>query len=233
MLMINIQEIHSIDATQKNLLQILADNQVPYAWRKIWNQGPKIASDYLKEVSTRIRETESYLSHLDDPILEISFANIFNVDSFLSTVKLVSSRLFLIFQLLMNRFIYELVYFRDLQESTSNLVLETFTEESRYSDLKKRFSKIITVDPLFIDGLSFSNGKLTASNNATIKNVTSKIYLFYLPTGSKELAKDKKIEMKLYSTPLREKFICNIKLSSSLQEEEIILSGTCLLPTTN
>lgn len=92
MLMTVIQEIHSIDATQKNLLQLLSDNQVPYVWRKIWSQGPKVASDFLKEVSARIRETEKYLHKMDDPILVINFANVFHIDSFLSTVKLVSSR---------------------------------------------------------------------------------------------------------------------------------------------
>ena len=111
--------------------------------------------------------------------------------------------------------------------------METFTDESRYNDLKRNFNSIISIEPLFIDGLSFTNGKLTTSTIASNKSLTNKIFLLYLPKTSKELAMDKNIALKLYSTPLREKFVCNIKLPSTLLAEEIILSGTCLLPTSN
>jgi dynein heavy chain 2 len=86
-----IHEMHAITDAEKKTLLILCDNQVPYEFRKIWS-GPKMASEYLKSVSVRIQKTFSYVNGLEDPINEANFSEIFNVDSLLSTVKLVTSR---------------------------------------------------------------------------------------------------------------------------------------------
>lgn len=86
-----IHEMHSITESERKILLVLSDNQVPYELRKIWS-GPKLATEYLKGVISRVQKTFSYLNSLEDPLREINFSEVFNVDSFLSTIKLVTSR---------------------------------------------------------------------------------------------------------------------------------------------
>lgn len=86
-----IHEMHSITESERKILLVLSDNQVPYELRKIWS-GPKLATEYLKGVISRVQKTFSYLNSLEDTLREINFSEVFNVDSFLSTIKLVTSR---------------------------------------------------------------------------------------------------------------------------------------------
>lgn len=198
-------EINSISDVDKSTLHKLSDNMVPYEWRKLW-QGPKLASDFLKSVATRIPAITKFVNTLDDPITDIDFAKIFNVDSFLSTAKLVSSR--------------------DLKISTSDLMMETMTEAAIDRNSTQMMIKIA---PLLIDGLSFENGKLIRFESSA-SNYTSSIYLYYKETPKTSSTDDRNVfEIPLYATAAREKLLCTIKLSSSLERDEIIYAGTSLV----
>lgn len=202
-------DLNSISDVDRSVLLTLSDNAVPYDWRKLW-QGPKLASDFLKSVAIRVQTVSNFLEDLNGAINEIDFSKIFNVDSFLSTVKLVTSR--------------------ELKVSTSNLMLESFTDESKHDRIKFNQSIIITVAPLLIDGLGFKNHRLTQPDGSNTNNFTSPIFLFF-KESTHGLSEDdpSTFTIPLYATPLREKLLCTIKLSTSLDKDDIVYSGTSLI----
>lgn len=203
-------DLNSISDSDKNILLILSDNSVPYEWRKMW-QGPKMASEFLKSVTIRIQMVLKFINRLDEPINEIDFSKIFKVDSFLSTVKLVTSR--------------------DLKISASDLVLESFVDDSKYDSMRNR--KPIKVAPLIVDGLGFERNKLVASDGINSNKMTGNIYIYY-----KEASKGIEDGSQMYAVPLysnysREKLLCTIKLNTSLERDDIIYSGTSLIVPMN
>lgn len=207
-------DLNSISDTEKNVLVILCDNLIPYEWRKMW-QGPKTASDFLKSVSVRIQTVSRFLNDLDGSIDEIDFSKIFNVDSFLSTLKLVTSR--------------------DLKISTSDLVMESFTEDTKHQAQKYSKSKIIKVFPLIVDGLSIENNMLIASDHFSTSNMTGLIYIFFkeITKGAVDEDDQHMYSVPLYSTYTREKLLCTIKLNTRLDKTDVVYSGTALIVPSN
>ena len=201
-------DINVISDNEKHVLIVLSDNLVPLEWRKLWH-GPKLASEFLKSVSSRIQSLSKFMDTLDEPICDVDFSKIFNVNSFLSTVKLVSSR--------------------ELKVSTSNLVMDNFTNDQQFEKLKKQQKNIIKVSPLLIDGLSFENSKLVLFNG-TSDNYTSNIYL-YFKVINKDVLEDvaNSFVLPLYATALREKLLCTIKFETLLERSDVVYSGTCLI----
>lgn len=203
-------DLNSISDGDKIILLMLSDNTVPYEWRKMW-QGPKLASEFLKSVATRVQTVTEYLNELDQAIHEIDFSKIFKVDSFLSTVKLVTSR--------------------ELKVSTSDLVIESFTDPSRHDKMKFDQVFFITIAPLLIDGLSFDKNRLVQADGASPLNYTSSIFLFFKENIAANLHGDEPgtFAIPLYATHSREKLLCTIRLNSSLERNEIVFSGTSLI----
>lgn len=206
-------DLNSISDADKNILLTLSDNSVPYEWRKLW-QGPKLATDFLKSVSVRIQTITGFLNSFDDSINEVDFSKIFNVDSFLSTLKLVTSR--------------------DKKISASNLVMESFTDDAKYEAVKSQNNNVVKVAPLQVDGLCFDNGKLMSSDYFNASNLTSNVYIYF-----KEITKGIQDEdahiypVPLYSTYTREKLLCTIKLNTRLDKNDIMYSGTALIVPNN
>ena len=201
-------DINAMSDNEKHVLYVLSDNLVPLEWRKLWH-GPKLASDFLKSVSIRIQSLAKFLDTLDKPMSDVDFSKIFNVNSFLSTVKLVSSR--------------------ELKVSTSNLILDNFTNEQQFEKLQKQQKNVIKVSPLLIDGMSFENSKLVSCNGTT-DNYTSNIYIFF-KENTKDVLEDvaNSFALPLYATALREKLLCTIKFETLLERSDVVYSGTCLI----
>lgn len=205
----NSLDLNSMTDGEKNILLTLSDNNVPYEWRKLW-QGPKFASEFLKAVAVRAQTVSKFLENLDGEIQEIDFSKIFNVDSFLSTIKLVTSR--------------------ELKVSTSDLILESFTDIAKYEKLKTEKIFVVTAAPLLIDGMSFEKNRLIQSDGSNTNNLTSSIFLFFREQKNVSANDDSKsYAVPLYATHSREKLLCTIKLSTSLSKDEIIYSGTSLI----
>lgn len=208
-------DLNSISDNDKNVLLKLSDNIVPYEWRKLW-QGPKLASEFLKSVTVRVQNVSKFVDDLDEKVQEIDFSKIFNVDSFLSTVKLITSRQFKV--------------------STSNLILESFTDPSKYEKMKLEQVTIVTVAPLLIDGLNFENSRLvqTDQSASSTNNYTTSIYI-YFKEETQNPSDDglSTFAMPLYATYSREKFLCTIKLSTSLERDDIVYSGASLVIPSN
>lgn len=203
-------DLNSISNADKNILLTLSDNSVPYEWRKIW-QGPKMASEFLKSVTVRIQMILKFINRLDEPINEIDFAKIFNVDSFLSTLKLVTSR--------------------DLKMSASDLILESFIDDAKFESMKNQ--KVIKISPLIVDGLGFERNKLVASDGINGNKMTENVYIYF-----KEALKSVEEEIHMFAVPLysnysREKLLCTIKINTSLEKTDIIYSGTSLIVPMN
>lgn len=202
-------DLNSISDSDRNVLLTLSDNAVPYEWRKLW-QGPKLATEFLKSVAVRVQTVSKFLDNLDEAIHEINFSKIFNVDSFLSTVKLVTSR--------------------ELKVSTSNLTLESFTEEAKHERMKFDQAIVITVAPLLIDGLSFENNRLIAADGSNSNNMTNLIFLFFKEITAGLSEDDPSTSaVPLYATHFREKLLCTIKLNTALNKDDIVYSGTSLI----
>jgi Dynein heavy chain C-terminal domain len=202
-------DLNSISDADRNILLKLSDNIVPYEWRKLW-QGPKLASDFLKSVAVRVQTVSKFVNNLDEDIQEVDFSKMFNVDSFLSTLKLISSR--------------------QLKVSTSNLVLQSFTDSSSHERNKLDRVPVVTVAPLLIDGLSFENSRLIQTESSSNSNFTSSIYLYFkeeIPNSSQD--ETNTFSIPLYATYSREKLLCTINLNSSLSRGDIIYSGASLI----
>lgn len=184
---------------------------MPYEWRKMW-QGPKIASDFLKSVIIRIQTAMKFMNSLDSGIEEIDLSKIFNVDSFLSTVKLITSR--------------------DLKVSTSKLTMNSFTDDSQYERMKNKHKNLIKISPLLVDGLSFFDNRLVAPDGYSSSNTTKNIYIHF-QEASNTADEQHTFTVPLYSNYSREKILCNIKMNSLIDENEIIYSGTALIVPMN
>ena len=201
--------MNSISDSDKNVLLTLSDNSVPYEWRKLW-QGPKLASDFLKAVAVRVQTVSKFIDSLDDAIQEIDFSKIFNVDSFLSTIKLITSR--------------------KLKVSTSSLVLESFTDSSRFDKMRFEDTVVITIAPLLIDGLSFEKDRLVQPISSRSSNFTSSIFIYYKETNFAAVSVEPgTCQLSVYATNSREKFLCTFNLNTSLEKDDIIYSGTSLI----
>jgi hypothetical protein len=204
-------DLNLISDKDKAILLTLSDNSVPFEWRKMW-QGPQVATDFLKSVIIRIQTALKYLSNIDAEIEEIDFSKIFNVDSFLSTVKLVTSRV--------------------LKISTSNLMMDSFVDVSQYERIKSKKNKVIKVAPLIIDGLAYYENKLVISDgyNSNLSSMTNNIYIYFKEEFNDKLANENNTyDVPLYSNYSREKMLCTIKMNSSLNENDLIYSGTALI----
>lgn len=198
-------DLNVISDNDRNILLTLSDNSVPYEWRKMW-QGPKVASEFLKAVISRIQNAISLVRNLNDEMNEIDFSKIFNVDSFLSTVKLVTAR--------------------NLKVSSSNLILEYFIDEK----LGNKSSKIIKVAPLMIDGFVLYENRLVAPEGYNSNNMSGNVFLYYRESsGNSEEDLRKMHVLPLYSNYSREKLLCTIKINSNLEKNEIIYSGTAFI----
>lgn len=213
-------KIASLDANgvtenDRNILLTLSDNSVPYEWRKMW-QGPKVASEFLKSVIVRIQTALKFINSINEEINEVDFSKIFNVDSFLSTVKLVTSR--------------------SLKVSTSNLNMESFLDDSQYERMQNNQNKLIKIAPLMIDGLAFSDNKLVASDGFNSNNMSKHIFIYFKEAINGTLLNEKSHSMckvPLYSNFSREKLLCTIKMITSLNDNDIIYSGTALIVPVN
>lgn len=172
-------------------------------------QGPKLASEFLKAVAVRVQTVSKFNDNFDDEIQEIDFSKIFNVDSFLSTLKLVTSR--------------------KLKVSTSSLVLESFTDSSRFDKMKREDAVVITIAPLLIDGLSFEKDRLVQPIGSGTSNFTSSIFIYYKETNFAPIGVEPgTCQVPVYATNSREKFLCTLNLNTSLEKDDIIYSGTSL-----
>lgn len=207
-------DLNTTPDSDKNVLLILSDNSVPKEWRKLW-QGPKLASEFLKAVAIRVQTISKFLDQLDEPIQEIDFSKIFNVDSFLSTIKLVASR--------------------KLRVSTTELLLETFADQSRAERVTSDKDVVVTIAPLLIDGLGFDKNRLVRPNGSSSRNFTSSLFIYFKSNvntspGDEETGN---FAVPVYATNSREKLLCTINISTSLDKNEIILSGTSLIVPEN
>lgn len=88
----SVKELATISAKDRTMLTTICDNQVPLQWRRIWS-GPKTVIEYLKAIAFKTRETELLYNKIVEEarVQEINFKNLFSVDAFLTTVKMIKS----------------------------------------------------------------------------------------------------------------------------------------------
>lgn len=207
-------DLNIVSENDRSVLLTLSDNSVPYEWRKMW-QGPKVASDFIKSVIVRVQTALKFINSMDDEMNEVDFAKIFNVDSFLSTVKLVTSR--------------------SLKVSTSKLRMESFLDDSPHDHMQKNGNKLIKVAPLMVDGLAYYDNQLVASDGFNSNNMSKHIYIHFKEVTNGTLLNEKShmCEVPLYSNYSREKLLCTIKMNTSLNESDVIYSGSALIVPMN
>lgn len=193
------------------MMLTLSDNSVPYEWRKIWN-GPRIATDYLRAVSIRALNAIQLLDRAQEPIRDIDFSTIFNVDSFLSMLKILTSR--------------------SIGVPPNDLELDSQCDESAFERLKAQHVNIVKVQPLIIDGLQMENQQLVKGSAGS--SSTCPFYLFYRETKNARTSEVRDFHpIPVYSTFAREELLCTINLKSMLSQHEIVYSGTALVVNAN
>lgn len=205
-------DFNSLSKSNRKLLLILCDNSVPYEWKKIW-KGPKLATDYLKAVTIRVRNAMEYYNCINEPIKEIDLATIFKVDSFLSSLKIAASA--------------------ELDIAPNNLILESSCDEKVCERMQNEMTNIVKVHPLYIDGLSMENKYLGNFKDSTSRNLTCSFYIFYREVSNIIFEDKNKHEIPIYSTSTRNDILCTVNLSSLLSKDDIIYSGTALLVNSN
>lgn len=202
---------NSVTAADEKMMLTLSDNSVPYEWRKIWN-GPKTATDYLKGVSDRALNAVQLLENAQKPISEINFTSIFNVDSFLSMLKILTSR--------------------NIGVPPNDLILDSESDESIYERMKSQNELIVKVHPLIIDGLQMESQQLVRRSAAT--NSTCPFFLFYREMKRSKLSEVRDIHpIPVYSTFAREELLCTINIASLLSQQEVVYSGTAFIVNLN
>ena len=93
-LKLSLKDITALSHKDKLTLMVLCDNQVPIQWRRIWS-GPKTVIEYIKAITHKIKEIEKFYTKYQDEdnsiISTMDFNNIFNVEAFLTAIKLIKS----------------------------------------------------------------------------------------------------------------------------------------------
>ncbi|XP_021709178.1 cytoplasmic dynein 2 heavy chain 1 [Aedes aegypti] len=219
MLKNSMKELATISAKDRTMLITICDNQVPLQWRRIWS-GPKTVIEYLKAIGFKTRETEQLYNKIVEEarVQEINFKNLFSVDAFLTTMKMIKSE--------------------ELGVSTTKLKLVA------YFDDRKR-EKSITIGPLLIDGGNLNNGKLAiqqGSQQLAGSCYTGNFFLDYIE--SEEVANGQssnrpgsvssrvdQFEIPLYNNISRDALICQIaiEISPGLSRVQLVTAGLALI----
>ncbi|XP_053685293.1 cytoplasmic dynein 2 heavy chain 1 [Sabethes cyaneus] len=212
----SLKEVGTISGTERSLLTTICDNQVPLQWRRIWS-GPKTVIEYLKAIGFKTKQTELFYNNLieEKPVEEISFNYLFNIEGFLTTIKMIKSQ--------------------KLKVSTTELKL------CAYFDGRKR-EDAVTVAPLLIDGGILTNGKIMIQQGAHQQSsgpaYTGTFCLDFTPaggngerSGSDSKTRDDKFAIPLYSHISREALICQIAVDvgHGLSKSQLVAAGIAFI----
>lgn len=207
------KQMVSMSADEKALMIILCENQVPLKWRKIWT-GPKLATDYLRAVTSRANSAENRLkmdSHVNFTS-EIDFISIFNIEGFFAALKLANAR--------------------ELEKSACDLTLNvTFggISQNKNYDNKNIF---VTVKPLVIDGAYFENDKLQIpkESNEKFNDKSPSFEVTFIEMKTKKILISETYDLPLYTNANREKLIANLPIQIfSDCRDAIIYSGAAFI----
>ncbi|XP_055594856.1 cytoplasmic dynein 2 heavy chain 1 [Uranotaenia lowii] len=209
----SLKEIDGISGSDRSILTVLCDNQVPLQWRRIWS-GPKTLIEYLKAIGFKTKETEKLYNQIVEnrPVEVVNFNNFFNVEAFLTTIKMIKSK--------------------ELSVSTTELRLfATFDERRKGNE--------ILVEPLLIDGGYLSNQKLMIQQGKqhTGPTNTGKFTLDYKQSsgssaGSKRSSQpDAQFEIPVYNNISRDMKLCEIAIDigPGLDRTQLVAAGVALI----
>lgn len=118
------KESTSFQVDDVHLMDTICENLVPLKWRQLWN-GSRTLTEYMKGVVSRSIEAErryKTMLHLDFGD-EISFVDVFNIESYLAALKLTNAKWVVEFSLLTVAKV--LPNFRELGMSTCDIVLKS------------------------------------------------------------------------------------------------------------
>lgn len=95
-LYVAIKEIDSMSVVDLATVRLIADNQVPLAWRQIWPTGPKVLTDFLKLVVGRGQSASKRFETNNDKMLQfaetIPLNGVLNLHALLYALKLTNAR---------------------------------------------------------------------------------------------------------------------------------------------
>uniref|UniRef100_A0A1I8MV06 Dynein heavy chain, cytoplasmic n=1 Tax=Musca domestica TaxID=7370 RepID=A0A1I8MV06_MUSDO len=213
-------------------LNILALNQVPLEWQRIWS-GPANALDYIKAFMHRAMATETRYrttQHLDF-IDEIDLSTVYNCQTLISSLKLINSH--------------------KQQKSCKNLQIASHAIQSNsaYNQRNDGANDIqvqLKVKPLRVNGATFSYGKLQITNNndtsaaATTENEQSPEFLITfkekdeknmqdLRTVSRGSTSGNTTLLPVYTNAKREQLLCEFEVATTENVDTVLLSGAALI----
>lgn len=88
-----IKDITTIQQSDRDLLRVICENQVPVGWRKLW-PGPRLVTDFISGAMSRATAAEQrylklYGSAFGD---RIDFGEVYNLDGYLAALKLTNAK---------------------------------------------------------------------------------------------------------------------------------------------
>lgn len=185
-------------------LMKLSDNQVPLQWKRLWS-GPKSATNYLPAISARAFAAEQRLLHGGGIPQRIDMATIFNVDTFLATLKLIVAR--------------------DHPEGISTTEIGLSLRLANRGGTSRDVLNSVVIAPLIIEGglnVDESSGMLVNARNSTATTTLTPELILVLsrikaPVGHEPedaWSEDEggEIIVPLYANGNREKLICTFQM---------------------
>lgn len=93
-LYVAVKEVDSMTAVDLATVRLIAENQVPLAWRQLWPAGPKILTDFLRLVVGRGQSASERLKLIERNAFgeTIPLNGVLNLHSFLYALKLTNAR---------------------------------------------------------------------------------------------------------------------------------------------
>ncbi|XP_061401208.1 cytoplasmic dynein 2 heavy chain 1, partial [Musca vetustissima] len=220
-------------------LNILALNQVPLEWQRIWS-GPSTALDYIKAFMHRAISTEARYrttQHLDF-IDEIDLSTVYNCQTLISSLKLINSH--------------------KQQKSCKNLQMissaiqtnssTTMAYNQQRNDGASDLQVQLKVKPLRVNGAAFSYGKLIITNNnssndtATENEQSPEFLITFKEKDEKVAVQDLRTVttrgntssgnttlLPVYTNAKRERLLCEFDVATTESSDTVLLSGAALI----
>ncbi|XP_055534643.1 cytoplasmic dynein 2 heavy chain 1 [Wyeomyia smithii] len=208
-----LKDVGTISGADRSLLATICDNQIPLQWRRIWS-GPKTVIEYLKAIAFKTRQTELFYNRLieEKPVEEASFNHLFNVEGFMTTIKMIKSQ--------------------KLHVSTTELKLCAYFDNRQREDA-------VMVTPLLIDGGILINGKITIQQGVQQQSgpaYTGPFCLdFTLGDSSDSKTRDDQFAVPLYNHISRDTLICQIAvdIGQGLNRTQLVAAGIAFIVPEN
>ena len=197
-----------LDEKVAKLASSLLQQQTPATWQKLW-PGPEGPMEYIKTIVYKAGEIQKWLSKMEQGSLlkeNLDLADLFNPDTFLSSLAQQSARLYNI--------------------SMSSLVLASSWSRAGVSGAKLS----IKVGSLQLEGANFDGVRLSDSSHDSPSIISAPVCTFaWLPdTETASQAREEVMSVPLYWSRERDRQLASLHLPSGGEHTKWLQAGVVL-----